>query len=137
MVKLAHVVFTRFKAKRDDGVPDSLSTALTELDEIYRSSALWSVDSHLPSENTFESAPHWTTFPRYLLSQVVEYLRMSLAQLFLFRALETSQDERFARTQAVRSAELILQARFQRAPGYFQSSWYVLYTLMILLCRSI
>ncbi|KAF9885271.1 hypothetical protein FE257_013069 [Aspergillus nanangensis] len=121
MAKLAYLVFTRFKAKREDRLSDSLPKALDELDAIKQSSSLLNTDA--PS--SFDGALHWTIFPRYLLTQVMEYLRMSLAQLFLFRALETSQDEVDARTEAVRSAESILRARFNRAPGFFQSSWVI------------
>ncbi|EAU36929.1 predicted protein [Aspergillus terreus NIH2624] len=117
MAKLAYLVFTRFKAKKDE-ISNALSKTLDELDEIKRSSSL--LNTNVPS--SFDGALHWTIFPRYLLTQILDYLRMSLAQLFLFRALETSQDEMYARAEAVRSAESILQARFHRVPGFFQSS---------------
>ncbi|KAL4891255.1 hypothetical protein BDV59DRAFT_194450 [Aspergillus ambiguus] len=118
MKKLAYFVFTRFKAKRQ-GVADTLSKSVEHLEEIKRSSSLLNAD--IPS--SFDGTLHWTIFPRYLLTQVLDYLKMSLAQLFLFRALETSQEEIYARAEAVRSAESILQARFYRSPGFFQSSW--------------
>lgn len=121
--RLAYIFYIHISANSHRS-PAKLSRALEEVENVHKSLPLH-LSSHFPAnadDEAWEAQHTWVTFQRYLVSHVIDFMRLSIARALLLSA-DGEVNEAF-RAIASASAIRILEYAQLSVPRMYRIVWY-------------